>query len=240
MPQADLTGLADQLALLTAQLRLIHPTPDVGTLICSGALRLLQATATTRWSNEGADRVDFQQMAEATLTFVRANQHWAPLIIFVLAFGETLVVISVFIPSTAILVPMGLLLGATGTISPWTMLLAGGVGASLGFSVSYLLGVYFKRDIIKMWPFRSYPDLIPKAEEVFARYGVFGVLMGHLLGPVRPLVPIVAGISHMGVTPFMAANIPGAFLWVSVFFLTPYYAANNPIMQGWLARLGIS
>lgn len=183
--------------------------------------------------------MDLQQLAEAVVAFVRAHQSWAPLIIFILAFCETLVVVSVFIPSTAILVPMGLLLGATGTMPVLTMLIAGGIGASLGFSVSYLLGVYFQKDIVKVWPFKNYPDMIPQVEKVFARYGVFGVFMGHLLGPVRPLVPIVAGVSRMGPATFMAANIPGAFLWVTVFFVLPYFAANNPLMQQQLQKFGI-
>lgn len=182
--------------------------------------------------------MDIASFVEATIAFVRQHQHLAALIIFVLALGETLAFVSILIPSTAILIPLGLLLGA-GDVNVWPLLAAGGLGATLGFTISYLAGAYFQKDIVRIWPFKLYPELFSRAESVFARYGVFGVFLGHMLGPVRPVIPIMAGVSRMAPIPFMIANVPGAFLWVTVFFVLPYFAATSPMMKDTLAKFGI-
>ena len=57
-----------------------------------------------------------QPYIDAIVAFVQANQAWAAPVAFVLAFGESLAFVSLFLPSTVILVAIGGLLGAgTGT-----------------------------------------------------------------------------------------------------------------------------
>ncbi len=56
----------------------------------------------------------FNLSTDDILTFIRANQDYAPLIIFLMALGETIVVISIFIPSTFLLIAIGGLMAASG------------------------------------------------------------------------------------------------------------------------------
>ena len=67
----------------------------------------------------------------ATLEFIRANQAWAAPVVFLLAFGESLAVISVLLPATAILFGLSGLLGASG-IAFWPCWAAAALGAILG------------------------------------------------------------------------------------------------------------
>ena len=63
------------------------------------------------------------------------------------------------------------------------------------------------------WPFSTRPHLITQAEEFFETYGAFGVFLGHFFGPVRAVIPVVAGMFNMPQLPFQIANILSAFTW---------------------------
>src|SRR4051812_42296875 len=66
----------------------------------------------------------------------RAHQAWAPVIVAVLAFCESLAFLSLLAPATVMLVGIGSLIGATG-LDFWPVWLGAAVGASLGDWVSY-------------------------------------------------------------------------------------------------------
>lgn len=156
--------------------------------------------------------MDISTYVDATLSFIRANQIWAAPIAFALAFGESLAFLSLVLPSTVFLVAIGGLLGASG-IPFFPVWLAAGLGGSLGYALSYWVGLHFKDTIHDVWPFTRYPDLLPKGQRFFDRYGTFGVFLGHFFGPVRAVIPVVAGMYAMRQLPFQVANISSAFLW---------------------------
>mgnify|MGYP001760690200 FL=1 len=62
--------------------------------------------------------------------WIRENAAWAPWVAMLLAFSESLPVISLLVPSTALLLGMGLLIG-NGTLPAWPVLLGIVVGLSL-------------------------------------------------------------------------------------------------------------
>ncbi len=70
--------------------------------------------------------------ASKIIAFVQANQSLAPLTIFLMALGETIVIVSVFIPSTFLLFAVGGVMAAAG-VPLMPSLVAGWLGASLGF-----------------------------------------------------------------------------------------------------------
>jgi membrane protein DedA with SNARE-associated domain len=158
---------------------------------------------------------------EAIIAFVKANQGMAPVVVFLLAMGETLLIVSIFIPSTILLFALGGLFAVSGVVL-WPCLIAGGMGAALGFSISYLIGALLQGKILTIWPFCKYPDTLQKATAFSQRWGATGVMIGHFAGPLRPLIPVVAGITHMRPVPFMLANMAGGMAW-TIAFLSPGY-----------------
>ena len=158
--------------------------------------------------------MDFSAYVEPPIAFFRANHVWAIPIVFALAFGESLAFLSLLLPSTVFLVAIGGLLGASG-IEFWPVWFAAGIGGALGYAVSYWVGLYFKDSIHKLWPFTRYPEMIPKGQQFFDRYGAFGVFLGHFFGPIRAVIPVVAGMYAMRQLPFQIANISSAFLWAT-------------------------
>lgn len=158
--------------------------------------------------------MSLQEYADLIVNFVKANEVWAAPIAFLLAFGESLAFVSLVLPSTVILVGIGGLIGASG-INLWPIVLAAGAGGTLGYAISYWIGLYFKDDIERIWPFRSYPEMIPRGRAFFDKYGAFGVFLGHFFGPVRAVIPVVAGMYGMPQIPFQIANVLSAFLWAA-------------------------
>ena len=154
------------------------------------------------------------QFVQGTIEFVRTHEAWAPPIVFLLAFGETLAFLSLLLPATVILLAVGGLIGASG-IQFLPVWIAGVVGSILGYGISYFIGLYFKDDIEKIWPFSRYPEMIPRGKAFFEKYGAYGVFLGHFFGPLRAVVPVVAGMYAMPQIPFQIANILSAFVWAT-------------------------
>lgn len=154
-------------------------------------------------------------LAEATdtvIAFVRDNQQWTILVVGVLAFGESLAVISLLVPATAILFGLGALIGAGG-VAFWPIWFAAFVGAFLGDWVSYVIGQRIGWRVVEIWPLRRRPDIVINGHRFFERWGVWSVFIGRFFGPLRAIVPLVAGICQMSRLPFMIGNLLSAMIW---------------------------
>jgi membrane protein DedA with SNARE-associated domain len=163
-----------------------------------------------------------QEYADAVVAFVQANQAWAVPVAFLLAFGESLAFVSLVLPSTVILVGIGGLLGA-GDINVWPVVIAAGLGGALGYAVSYWIGFYFKDSIEGVWPFRNYPAMMQRGRDFFEKYGAFGVFLGHFFGPIRAVIPVIAGMAAMPHFQFQIANFASAFLWAGGVIAPSFY-----------------
>lgn len=156
-----------------------------------------------------------ESVVEAVVTFVREHESWAGPVAFIVAFGESFCFLSLLVPGTAILVGIAALLAASGVEAGIVVpaILWAGFGGSLGYAASFWLGRYFKDSVHRIWPFTTRPHLITQAQEFFENYGAFGVFLGHFFGPVRAVIPVVAGMFNMREIPFQIANILSAFIW---------------------------
>jgi membrane protein DedA with SNARE-associated domain len=154
-------------------------------------------------------------LVDTTLDFVRAHQEWSIPIVFMLAFCESIALVSLLIPATIILWGVGALIGASG-MEFWPLWLAAAIGAMLGDWLSYWLGYHYHEPISRSWPLNRNPDLIPRAHRLFERYGVLAVFFGRFFGPLRAIVPLVAGATTMPQVPFQLANISSALAWAAL------------------------
>ncbi|RIK96967.1 MAG: DedA family protein [Proteobacteria bacterium] len=150
--------------------------------------------------------------------FIRDHSVWAGPIVFVLAFGESLAFLSLFIPAWGALVAIGAMVGMS-EVSFWPVWLAGAAGAALGDWLSYWIGFTFKDRIAKLWPLSRYPDMLPRAEAFVRKWGVPGIFIGRFSGPLRATVPLAAGIFEMPYLQFQIANVTSALVWSAVLLL---------------------
>ena len=153
--------------------------------------------------------------AQQIIDFVRQNGAWAPPIVFALAFGESLAFISLVVPAWVVLVAIGALVGV-GEIEFWPLWVAISIGAAFGDWLSYWIGLKLEKAVYPRWPLSRHPDLILKGERFVKNWGVLGVFIGRFFGPLRSIVPLVAGIFAMPYWPFQFANFASAFLWATV------------------------
>jgi membrane protein DedA with SNARE-associated domain len=155
-----------------------------------------------------------QGLTTMVVEFVQTHQFWAPLVVFALAFGESLAFLSLVLPATVILLAIGGLIGASG-IEFFPIWLAGAVGSILGYWFSYEAGRYFQDRVHNMWPFNKRPDLFRRGQKFFESYGALSVFLGHFFGPVRAVIPVVAGMYALRRVPFHIANITSSFIWAT-------------------------
>jgi len=153
-------------------------------------------------------------ISDALLNFVANHQAWAPAIVFVLAFGESLAFVSLLLPATAILLGVGGLIGAA-DMALWPIWCAAALGAAFGDWLSYWFGARYSYAIAHMWPLSRDPALLPRGEAFFRKWGMLGVFFGRFFGPLRSIVPLVAGICGMRQLPFQIANLASAVIWAT-------------------------
>lgn len=158
--------------------------------------------------------------------FIRDNQDWAGPIIALITLGESLLVVGLLIPATALLIMTGGLLG-TGTLPLTPILLWAMLGAVIGDAISYYLGRWIGPALVHRWPLRQQRSTVARARLFFYRYGFMSILIGRFLGPIRSTIPTVAGMMRMNHLSFQAANVLSAILWVPLMFAPGYLAARS-------------
>ena len=153
-------------------------------------------------------------ISDTILDFISQHQSWGPPMVFILALGESLAFISLLLPATAILLGAGGLVGAA-DIAFWPLWWAAVLGAAAGDWISYWLGIHYSHAVARMWPLSRHPELMPRGEDFFRRWGTFGVFAGRFFGPLRSIMPLVAGICGMRQLPFQIANLTSAIVWAT-------------------------
>ena len=152
------------------------------------------------------------------LTWIAAHPQWAYLLVFLVAFGESLAVVGLLVPGATLLVGAGALI-ALNALDFWPTCLWAVLGAVLGDGLSYWVGHHFQDRLRTIWPFSRHPESLETGERFFAKYGGKSVAFGRFVGPVRAVIPLVAGM--MGLSPgrFLLANILSAFAWAPAYLL---------------------
>src|SRR4051812_43761665 len=164
-----------------------------------------------------------------------ATHGWLALpIMFVVSFAESLAFLSLLVPGWAVMVGAGALAGS-GMLDPWPVTLGAILGAIFGDSLSYWVGRRFGHNVTAVWPFRGRPELLDKGHRFFERWGGWSVALGRFFGPVRAVIPLVAGIMEMPRRQFWFWNVASAFVWAPVVvFLGAFFGAIGEAL--WAAK----
>ncbi len=155
---------------------------------------------------------------DALLAWVHAHPAWAGVAVFLVALSESLVVVGLVVPGTVLMFGIGALVGS-GNLGLWETLAWAFAGAVAGDGLSFWLGHHFRDRIRSWWPFRNHPELLARGEAFFLRHGGKSVLIGRFVGPVRPIIPAVAGMLGMPPGKFLAVNLLSALLWAPAYLL---------------------
>ena len=173
-------------------------------------------------------------MVEALQEWLAAASGWAPLVVFVITFPESLPGISLLVPSTVLLLATGALMGA-GTLEPVPVVTAAIAGAIAGDAVGFWLSrAYGTRLVRRILP-RSQRRGYARTLVLFRRFGWAAVFFGRFLGPARAVAPLIAGVARMRERHFQLANIASAIIWAPL-ILFPDYAAARGVDEAGLTQ----
>lgn len=152
-------------------------------------------------------------------SWLMAHPEWGIFITFLVSFSESLAIVGSIVPGTVIMTAIGILAGS-GIMRVDYTLLSATLGAIAGDSTSFYLGYRFRDRIIQMWPFSHYPRWITYGKNYFEHHGGKSVLIGRFVGPLRSLIPVIAGMMHMKRWHFLTANVISAVGW-SIVYVVP-------------------
>ena len=158
---------------------------------------------------------------QPVLLWVQENPNWSGFVVFTISFLESLVGPGFFIPGVFFMSGIGALVGA-GVLSMWPTLTYAVIGAVAGDYASFWIGWRYRDALRQSWFFKRYPGLLTRGYAFFRKHGGKSIVFGRFVGPVRPIIPVIAGMMHMAPKKFVFANILSALLWAP-FYSSPGY-----------------
>lgn len=143
----------------------------------------------------------------------------------VIAFVESFAIAGIIVPGVALLFSVAAI-ASLSQIPVESVLIAAFVGAVAGDVLSFFIGRAFHDRLKNLWPFSRYPDALAQGENFFNKYGTISVVIGRFVGPLRPVLPLTAGMLHMPTAKFIVINILSACAWAPAYILPGYLGAE--------------
>lgn len=162
---------------------------------------------------------------------------WGYWLVLLAALLESLVLVGVVVPGAVLIVFAGFL-SSQGYLDIGDLIWFAAIGAILGDSLSYYLGTkgtrFFHNE--NKW---LKADHLEGGKQFFHKHGSKSIFLARFIGPLRAIVPFVAGISGMKKSRFLFWNIVSAFLWSASHLLVGYFFGNAfTAIEVWSTRVG--
>lgn len=161
----------------------------------------------------------FSNYLEPLTTWLHHHPQWSLFFAFFIAFIESLAFIGGIIPGTVVMTAIGILAGSGVMRIDLTLIFAAS-GAIIGDVASYTLGYTFSDRLLNTWPFNRHPTWLEYGQDYFNRHGSKSIFLGRFIGPLRSIIPVIAGMMRMKQVPFLSANIVSGIAW-AVVYVTP-------------------
>lgn len=170
--------------------------------------------------------------------WIARHPEYAGWVVFIMAFAESLAIVGMLVPGVVVLFGAGTLIGSE--VLEFLPMCAWAVaGAILGDGISYAIGHHFDY-LTKRWRwFRLHPDHLDRAHCFFAQWGDVSVVLGRFFGPIRALIPLVAGLMDMPPKRFYLANVLSALAWAPAYLL-PGMLVGKAVDGGNWNQVGIA
>lgn len=154
------------------------------------------------------------------------NAGFAGAVLFIFTLLEALLVVGLLIPILGVMLAAGALI-AQGVLHPVEAILWCSAGAAMGDAISYLMGRGLGGRRATRLLFAGKRRLLARAKLLARRHGVLAIAAARYLGPARPFIPILAGMSRTGGWSFQIANVLSAPIWVISLLAPGYLTARN-------------
>lgn len=155
---------------------------------------------------------------------------WTYAILFAIIFVETGLVVMPLLPGDSLLFAAGIFANL-GELNPWLLTGLLIAAAILGDTVNYWIGNKLgPRAFSGEFRFlkREYLD---RTRAFYARHGGKTIILARFIPIVRTFAPFVAGVGEMQYSRFLAYNVVGGVVWVTLFVWAGYLFGDIPVVQ---------
>jgi membrane-associated protein len=162
---------------------------------------------------------------------------WTYVVLFAIIFCETGLVITPFLPGDSLLFAVGALLTVSRDASPPPLrleivlpLLV--IAAILGDTANYWIGHrvgprVFHREDVRFLNKRH----LDRTHAFYEKHGGKTIVLARFIPIIRTFAPFVAGIGAMSYPRFLAYNVVGGAVWVTLFLLLGHFFGNQPVVK---------
>ncbi len=160
----------------------------------------------------------FTDTLQHFLSFLQGHLWLAYASIFLIALSESLALVGLIVPGAILMFAIGTLI-TTDYLDFVITVICAAVGAVAGDSLSYWLGARYRQQLQNLWPLSRYPGVLDKGIDFFQRHGGKSILFGRFVGPLRPIIPAIAGMFGMPRRQFLLVNILSGLAWAPLYLL---------------------
>ena len=170
--------------------------------------------------------VDFiLHLDEHLSTIIQNYGTWTYLLLFLIIFLETGLVVTPFLPGDSLLFAAGTF-AALGALNVGVLFLLLSVAAILGDTVNYWIGHYIGPRAFSGNIRFLKKEYLDRTHEFYERHGGKTIILARFIPIIRTFAPFVAGVGAMTYPRFIAYNVIGGVLWVTIFTFGGYYFGN--------------
>ena len=176
--------------------------------------------------------IDFILHIDQHLTELAAQYGvWIYGILFLIIFCETGLVVMPLLPGDSLLFAAGSI-AAIGEMNIHLMVVLLIIAAILGDAVNFIIGKYFGEKLFSNPNSKIFKQShLQKTQQFYAKHGGKTIILARFIPIVRTFAPFVAGMGHMTYHHFLAYNVIGGVLWVTIFSYLGYFFGNLPIVK---------
>ncbi len=159
-----------------------------------------------------------QESVQPILDWITTHPNWSGFIVFLISLSESLAIVGLVVPGVVMMTAIGGMMGS-GHLPFWGTLSWAILGAIAGDGISYWLGYHYHQQLRNFWPFKQFPKLLARGETFFRLHGGKSIIFGRFVGPVRPMIPVIAGMMDMSPKRFLFFNVLSAIAWAPLYSL---------------------
>lgn len=155
---------------------------------------------------------------EPLLAVIAQHPAWAIAFIGFASFFDALLLIGFLMPSYLLLLGIGALISID-ALPLWPALIAATLGAAAGDALNYWLGRRYLDRWVAHPRMTRFADSVARTRAFFRRRGVLALIVARIVGPTRPIGPMIAGAADMPLLRFGLVLAISCPLWTALYIL---------------------
>ncbi len=145
--------------------------------------------------------------------------------ILITCFLESFALLGLLIPGVVVLFSLTAL-AQHADIGLIPLLITGAIGGFIADICSFLIGARLQNNL-HQWPWlKRHENWLNQGQWFIRKWGWLSVIIGRFLGPIRPVIPLVAGSLGMKKTLFVPLSGFTVLFWAPAYLLPGYYTGE--------------